>query len=70
VNFITVSEMIGTGGEKIARALAQKLNYTVVGDEEVIAFASARDLISETRKLEEKPFSLMERIFSERPKYT
>lgn len=68
MNFITVSEMIGTGGEKIARALAQKLNYSFVGDEEVLGAASSMGLISEARKLEESPFSLMDRIFSERPK--
>lgn len=68
MNFITVSEMIGTGGEKIARQLARKLNYSFVGDEEVLTTAYARGLISETRKLEERPFSLMDRIFSERPK--
>ncbi len=68
MNFITVSEMIGTGGEKIARELARKLNYNFVGDEEVLMTASSKGLISETRKLEERPFSLMDRIFSERPK--
>jgi cytidylate kinase len=68
MNFITVSEMIGTGGETIARELAQKLNYHFVGDEEVLAAASAMGLILEKRKLEERPFSLMDRIFSERPK--
>lgn len=68
MNFITVSEMIGTGGEKIARTLAQELNYSFVDDEEVLATASSMGLISEARKLEERPFPLMERIFSERPK--
>lgn len=68
MNFITVSEMIGTGGEKIARALAKKLNYSFVGDEEVLENAFSMGLISEARKLEESPFSLMDRIFSERPK--
>ncbi|MGQ9695008.1 MAG: cytidylate kinase family protein [Thermodesulfobacteriota bacterium] len=57
MNFITVSEMVGKGGEKIARALAQKLNSKFVDDEEVLLTASAMGLISEDRKLEERPFS-------------
>lgn len=68
MNFITISEMVGTGGKKIARQLAQKLNYNFVGDEEVLEAASSMGLIEEKRKLEERPFPLIDRIFSERPK--
>ena len=33
--FITVSEMMGTNGEKIARQVAQGLGYTFYGEEEL-----------------------------------
>lgn len=68
MNFITISEMIGTEGEKIAKELAKKMDYYFVGDKEIYKAASALGIIAETGKIEEKAPSLIERIFSERPK--
>jgi len=66
--FITISEMIGTNGEKIARKVAEELNYTFTGEEELLKAASETGFISDVMKLDEKAPALLERFFSERPK--
>jgi cytidylate kinase len=66
--FITVSEMFGTGGEKIATQVAQKLGYTYYGEEELLKAADEMGFLSDLKRLDEKGPSLFERIFSERPK--
>src|SRR4030042_853575 len=66
--FITISEMIGTNGEKIARKVAEELNYTFAGEEELLKAASETGFISDVMKLDEKAPALLERFFSERPK--
>jgi cytidylate kinase len=66
--FITISEMIGTNGEKIARKVAEELKYTFYGAEELFEAADGMGFLSDIRKLDEKPPPSLERIFSEKPK--
>jgi cytidylate kinase len=66
--FITISEMIGTNGEKIAMKVAEELNYTFFGEEELFEAASEMGFLSDIKKLDEKAPSLLERFFSEKPK--
>lgn len=66
--FITVSEMFGTGGEKIARQVAKKLGYTFYGEKELFKAAEAMGFLPDVKKLDEKEPPLLEKIFSERPK--
>lgn len=68
MNYITISEMIGTNGEIISKKLANELNYSFVGDEELLAAAAAMGFLPEVVKLEEKPVSFLEKIFSDKPK--
>jgi len=66
--FVTISEMIGTNGEKIARKVAEELKYTFYGAEELVEAASEMGFLSEIKKLDEKAPALLERFFSEKPK--
>jgi cytidylate kinase len=66
--FITVSEMLGTNGEKIARQVAKKLGYTFFGEKELFGAADEMGFLDDVKKLNEKGPSLLERFFSERPK--
>ena len=66
--FITISEMIGTNGEKIARKVAEELKYTLYGAKEIFEAASAMGFLSDIKKLDEKAPALLERFFSEKPK--
>ena len=66
--FITISEMIGTNGEKIARKVAEELKYTFYGTEELFEAADAMGFLSDIKKLDEKAPALLERFFSEKPK--
>lgn len=66
--FITISEMLGTDGEKIARQVARVLNYTFYGEEELLKVADEMGFLSDFRKVDEKSPALWERLFSEKPK--
>jgi len=66
--FITISEMIGTNGEKIARKVAEELKYTFFGEEALFEAASEMGFLSDIKKLDEKAPALLERFFSEKPK--
>ncbi len=66
--FITISEMVGTNGEKIARKVAEELKYTFYGAEELFDAADGMGFLSDIKKLDEKPPALLERFFSEKPK--
>src|SRR4030067_1857372 len=66
--FITISEMSGTHGEKIARQVAKKLGYTFYGEEELLKAADEMGFLDDVKKLNEKGPSLLEKFFSERPK--
>jgi cytidylate kinase len=66
--FITISEMIGTNGEKIARKVAEELKYTFYGAEELFGAADGMGFLSDIKKVDEKAPALLERFFSEKPK--
>jgi cytidylate kinase len=66
--FITISEMIGTNGEKIARKVPEELKYSFYGEEELLGAASEMGFLSDIKKLDEKAPALLERFFSEKPK--
>ncbi len=66
--FITISEMLGTNGEKVARRVASDLKYTFYGEEELLQAAKELDVLADVKKLDEKAPSLLERLFSEKPK--
>ena len=66
--FITLSEMMGTGGEKIARQVAEGMGYRFYGEEEMMRNAAEKGFLSDFKKMDEKGPALFERFFSERPK--
>jgi cytidylate kinase len=66
--FITISEMVGTNSEKIARKVVEELKYTFFGEEELLKAASETEFLADIRKLDEKAPALLERFFSEKPK--
>jgi cytidylate kinase len=66
--FITISEMLGTKGEEIARQVAEKLHYTFYGEEELMKAADQMGFLADVQKMDEKGPPLFERFFSEKPK--
>ncbi len=68
MHFITVSQMLGTDGERIARKVAGDLGYTFYGDQELFKAAEELDVLADFKKVDEKPPSFLERLFSEKPK--
>jgi cytidylate kinase len=66
--FVTISEMLGTGGEIISRRVAEILNYTYYGEEELFKAADQLGFLSDVKKLDEKGPTLLEKFFSEKPK--
>ena len=66
--FTTISEMLGTNGEKIARQAAKELDYTFYGEEELFKAAEEMGFLSDVKKMEEKGPAFLERFFSEKPK--
>ena len=68
MNFITVSEMLGTNGEAIAREVAKIMAYPFYGKEELFKAADEMGLLQDIEKVEIKSPSLLEKIFSDQPK--
>ncbi len=66
--FITVSEMLGTNGKKIAKQVAKTLSYTFYGEEELFKSADEMGYLSDIKKLDERSPNLLEKFFSEKPK--
>jgi cytidylate kinase len=66
--FITVSELLGTNGEKIARQVAGILNYAYYGEDELFQAADEMGFLADLKKLGEKGPTLLEKFFSEKPK--
>jgi cytidylate kinase len=66
--FITLSEMIGTNGEKISRKVAEELKYTFSGEDELFEAASEMGFFSDIKELDEKAPAFFERFLSEKPK--
>jgi len=66
--FITISAMIGTNGEKIARQVGATLGYPFYGEEELLKSAEEMGFLAEVQKMDEKGPPLLARLFSEKPK--
>jgi cytidylate kinase len=66
--FITISEMMGTEGEKIAKEVAKKMGYPYYGKEELFKAAEEAGLLSDVQKLELKNPPLLEKYFSDKPR--
>lgn len=66
--FITISEMLGTNGETIARKVAEGLKYTFYGTKELFEAAAAMGSLSDANKSDENVPALLERLFSNKPK--
>ena len=68
MNFITISEMLGTNGEAIAKEVAKIMDYPFYGKEELFKAADEMGLLQDIEKVEIKSPSLLEKIFSDQPK--
>ncbi len=68
MNFITISEMLGTNGETIAREVAKTMDYPFYGTEELFKAADEMGLLHDVEKVEIKSPSLLEKLFSDQPK--
>ena len=61
--FITISEMMGTNGEKIAKQVAEGLGYRFYGEEELMKNAADKGFLADFKKLDEKGPALFEKFF-------
>ncbi len=52
--FVTISEMSGTNGKKIAQGVAKALNYTFYGEEELLKAAGDMGFLKDIQHLDEK----------------
>jgi cytidylate kinase len=68
MHFITISEMLGTDGEKIAREVAKIMDYPFYGKEELFKAADEMGLLHDVEKVEIKSPPLLEKFFSDQPK--
>jgi cytidylate kinase len=68
MNFITISEMLGTNGETIAREVARTMGYPFYGIEELFKAADEMGLLRDVEKVQIKSPSLLEKFFSDQPK--
>ncbi len=66
--FITISEMLGSNGEKIARQVAHEMGYPFYGEEELYTFADQMGVLQDIKRMGEKPPAFFQRFFSEKPK--
>jgi cytidylate kinase len=66
--FITISEMLGTNGEKIARQVANEMRYAFYGEEELFKAAEELGFLSDVKEMDEKGPPFFKRFFSEKPK--
>ena len=63
--FITISEMFGTNGKKVAQGVAKTLTYTFYGEEELLKAAGEMGFLKDVKQLDEKGPPFFERFFSE-----
>jgi cytidylate kinase len=68
MNFITISEMLGTNGETIARKVARIIQYPFYGKEELFKAAEAMGLFQDIKDVQIKNPPLLEKLLSDRPK--
>src|SRR5574340_215153 len=66
--FVTVSEMLGSGGENVARKVAERLNYPFYAKEELFKVAEEMGYLADIKDLELKSPHLLEKYFSDKPK--
>jgi len=66
--FITISELLGTKGEIIAKKVAEELKYTFYGTKELLEAAAAMGFLSDAKKSDENVPALLERLFSNKTK--
>ncbi len=66
--FVTVSEMIGTNGETIAREVAKRLDYPFYAKEELYKVAEEMGYLADVTHLDLKSPHLLEKYFSDKPK--
>lgn len=66
--FITISEMLGTDGEGVARKVAKEMGYPFYGEEELFQAADEMGLLQDVKRLGEKPPTFFQRFFSEKPR--
>jgi cytidylate kinase len=66
--FVTVSEMIGTNGEMIAREVAKRVDYPFYAKEELYKVADEMGYLSDVTHLDMKHPHLLEKYFSDKPK--
>ena len=52
--FITLSEMMGTNGEKIAKQVAEKLNYSFYGEAELMKSAAELGFLKDLQGFSEE----------------
>jgi cytidylate kinase len=65
--FVTISQMLGTGGDEIAKEVSRTLNYAYYGEEELRQAAARMGFLTERGHLEEKSPDFFEKYFSEKP---
>ncbi len=68
MNFITISEMLGTNGERIAREVAKTIDFPFYGKEELFRAADEMGLLHGIEKVQIKSPTLLEKFFSDQPK--
>ena len=66
--FITFTDMLGARGEKVAKKVAENLNYSFFGEKELFQAADKMGVLSDVQKLDEKSPALLDLFFSEKPK--
>ncbi len=66
--FVTISEMLGTGGYVIAKEVAKKIGYPFYAKEELYKEADAMGYLADVAKLELKSPHLLEKYFSDKPR--
>jgi cytidylate kinase len=60
--------MHGTNGERIAKQVAGKLNYSFYGEEELLKVADQMGFLRDVEKLDGKRPSLFEMLFTQKPR--
>ncbi len=68
MNFVTISEMLGTNGERIAREVAKTMDFPFYGKEELFKAADEMGLLHGIEEVQMKSPTLLEKFFSDQPK--
>jgi len=66
--FITFTDMLGARGEKVAKDVAGKLQYSFFGEKELHQAAEKMGFLSDVQKMDEKSPAFLDQFFSEKPK--